>query len=79
MVKCLPTMRETQVQSLGWEDPLEKEIATHSRILAWKNLMDGGALWATVHGVPKSWTRLSDFTSPHLIHPMGLQRLDATE
>ena len=30
MVKCLPTMRETQVQSLGWEDPLEKEMATHS-------------------------------------------------
>ena len=30
MVKCLPAMRETQVQSLGWEDPLEKEMATHS-------------------------------------------------
>ena len=36
MVKCLPTMRETQVQSLGQEDPLEKEMATHSSILAWK-------------------------------------------
>ena len=35
-VKCLPTMQETQVQSLGWEDPLEKEMATHSNILAWK-------------------------------------------
>ena len=35
-VKSLPTMRETQVQSLGREDPLEKEVATHSRILAWK-------------------------------------------
>ena len=35
-VKHLPTMRETQVQSLGWEDPLEKEMATHSSILAWK-------------------------------------------
>ena len=35
-VKCLPTMRETWVQSLGWEDPLEKEMATHSSILAWK-------------------------------------------
>ena len=33
-VKCLPTMRETQVQSLGWEDLLEKEMATHSSILA---------------------------------------------
>ena len=36
MVKYLPTMRETQVQSLGWEDPLEKEMATHSSTLAWK-------------------------------------------
>ena len=36
MVKPLPTMRETQVQSLGWEDPLEKEMATHSSTLAWK-------------------------------------------
>ena len=35
-VKCLPTMQETQVQSLGREDPLEKEMATHSSILAWK-------------------------------------------
>ena len=36
MVKHLPTMWETQVQSLGWEDPLEKEMATHSSTLAWK-------------------------------------------
>ena len=36
MVKCLPTMQETQVQSLGREDLLEKEMATHSSILAWK-------------------------------------------
>ena len=35
-VKCLPTMRETRVQSLGWEDLLEEEMATHSSILAWK-------------------------------------------
>ena len=35
-VKRLPTMREIHVQSLGWEDPLEKEMATHSSILAWK-------------------------------------------
>ena len=34
-LKRLPAMRETQVQSLGWEDPLEKEMATHSSILAW--------------------------------------------
>ena len=36
MVKRLPTMQDTQVRSLGWEDPLEKEMATHSSILAWK-------------------------------------------
>ena len=36
MVKCLPTMQKTWVQSLGWEDPLEKEMATHSSTLAWK-------------------------------------------
>ena len=36
LVKRLPTMWETQVQSLVWEDPLEKEMATHSSILAWK-------------------------------------------
>ena len=36
MVKNLPTVPETQVRSLGWEDPLEEEMATHSSILAWK-------------------------------------------
>ena len=36
MIKCLPTMRETRVQSLGREDLLEKEMATHSSVLAWK-------------------------------------------
>ena len=42
-VKNLSTMWETWVQSLGWEDPLEKEMATHSSNIAWKNPMDGGA------------------------------------
>ena len=36
MVKNLPAMQATQIQSLGWEDPLEKGIATHSSILAWR-------------------------------------------
>ena len=36
MVKNLPAVQETWVQSLGWEDPLEKEMATHSSILAWR-------------------------------------------
>ena len=38
MVKCLPTMWETQVRSLGWEESLEKEMATHSSTLSWKIL-----------------------------------------
>ena len=36
MVQCLSIMRETQVRSLGWEDPLEKEMAIHSSTIAWK-------------------------------------------
>ena len=50
MVKNLPAIWETQVQFLGLEDPLEKEIATYSSILAW-NPMDRGAWRATVYGV----------------------------
>ena len=44
---------ETWVQSLGWEDPLEEGMATHSSILAWRISMDRGAWQATVHGVAK--------------------------
>ena len=55
-VKNPPAMWETWVQSLGWEDPLEKGTAIHSSILAWKIPMDRGAWWATVHGVAKSGT-----------------------
>ena len=52
-----PTVQETPIQFLGWEDPLEKGTATHSTILAWS------IPWTiyTVHWVTKSWTRLSDF------------------
>ena len=51
MVKNPPVTWETWVQSLGWEDPLEEGMATHSSILAWRISMDRGAWWATVHGV----------------------------
>ena len=68
-VKRLPAMRETRVRSPGREDPLEKEMATHSSILGLENFMDGRAWWATVHGVAKSRTRLSDFAS--LQHALG--------
>ena len=58
MVKNLPT-QETQVQSLGWEDALEKKMATHSSILAWS------IPWTEKPGGPQSmglqsWTQLSD-------------------
>ena len=53
-------MQETWVQSLGQEDALEKEMATHSSILGLENSMDRGAWWATVHGVAQSQGRLSD-------------------
>ena len=56
MVKNLPAMQETWVKSLGWEDPLEEDMATHSRILVWRIRMDRGAWQATVHGVAKSQT-----------------------
>ena len=48
LVKNLPAMQEAWVRSLGQEDPLEKEMATHSSILAWRIPMDGGSWWATV-------------------------------
>ena len=59
-------VQERQVRSLGWEDSLEKEMATHSSILAWR------IPWteepgATVHGVAKRWTRLSS----HSTHCLG--------
>ena len=53
MVKILPAMQETQIRILGWEAPLEEEMATHSSILAWR------IPWteepATIHEVAKSW------------------------
>ena len=53
--KSLPTMRETWVQSLGGEDPLEEGVTTHTSILAWRTPMGRGAWWATVYGVAKNW------------------------
>ena len=61
LIKNLPAMPETQVQSLGQEDPLEKEMATRSSIVAWRIpwTEDRGAWWATIHGVAMSQIRLS--------------------
>ena len=55
-VKNLPALWETLVRSLGQEDPLEKEMATHSSYSCLENSMDRGAWWATVHRVAKSQT-----------------------
>ena len=56
MVNNPTAMWETWVQSLGWEDPLEEGMATHSSILAWRIPVDREAWLATVHGVAKSQT-----------------------
>ena len=54
VIKNPPAMQETPVQFLGWEDPLEEGMATHSSILAWTIPIDRGAWWATVHRVTKN-------------------------
>ena len=60
MVKNLLAIQKMWVRSLGWEDPLEKEMATHSSILSWRIPMDRGSWWVAVHDVAKSQTQLSD-------------------
>ena len=62
-------MQETQemkVWSLGWEDPLEEGMETHSNILAQRNPMDREAWRATVHEIAKSWTWLSNKQAQHV-------------
>ena len=56
LVKNLLAVQETQVQFQDWEDPLEKGMATHSSILAWRVPVDRGAWGTAVHGVAKSRT-----------------------
>ena len=79
MVKNLPAVRETWVQFLGWiqfqENPLEEGMATHSSVLTWRIPMDRGALGATVHGVTKSWTWMSNQTQ----HSKLSRPLETTE
>ena len=69
MLKCLPAMQETWVRSLSWEDPLEKEMATHSSTLAWKIpwMEEPGGLQSM--GL-QSRTRLSDFTFTFHFHAL---------
>ena len=60
MVKNPPAMWETWVPSLGWEDPLEKGMAVHASILAWRTPWTEDPLRAVVHGVAQSWIRESN-------------------
>ena len=65
MVRNLPVMQETRVQSQGWEVPLDKEMAIHSSILAWRIPWTEEPGKATVHGVTMSQAR-------HLINALGV-------
>ena len=65
MVKHLPTMWETRVRSLGWEDPLEKEMAIPLQYSCLGNSMDGGAWRATVHGVEKELDTTEPLSTAH--------------
>ena len=64
--KNLPEMQDMQETLFpSWvEESLEGEMATHSSILAWRSPMDGGAWWATVHGVPKSESHTAETPEP---------------
>ena len=66
MVKTLLVMWETQVPSLGQEDPLEKEIGNPLQCFCLENPMDRGAWRAIVYRVTKSWTQLSDRACTHV-------------
>ena len=59
-VKNVPAMQEIRIRSLGWEDPLEKANGNSLQYSCLEKSMDRGASWATVHGIAKSRTRLSD-------------------
>ena len=75
MIKYLPTMQETQVQSLGWEDPLEKEKTTTPVFLPGDSL-DRWAWSTTVHEAAKSWTQLEQLSHTHThthTHTHGLR------
>ena len=76
-VKNPLAMRETWVWSLGWEDPLEEGMATYSSILAWRIPMGRGAWWATVHGITKIHTWLSDYAQ-HRTAYLELKKSNST-
>ena len=59
-------MQEMWVQSLHWEDPLEKERAAHISVLVWKIPWTEGAWWSIIHGVTKNQTQLSEHACTHV-------------
>ena len=65
-VKNPPAMWESWVRFLGWEDPLEEGMATHSAISAWRIPMDRGAWQTTVHGVTKRQTTVHGVTKSQM-------------
>ena len=80
MVKNLPAMQSTQVQSLGWEDPLEKEMATHSSILAWEipwteepgGLQSMGSQWVRHNWVTNAFTFLMNIACYYYSEMKGM-------
>ena len=79
MVKNLPAMRETQVRSMSWEDPLEKGMAIHSSILAWRipRTEEPGGLPVIIHGVTKSQPRLEWSTLSQLFKKKKVNSINA--
>ena len=74
-LKRLPAMWETWVQSLGWEDFPGEGNGNLLQYFCMENPMDRGGWQATVYGVTKSWTRLSDFTFHFCIYYCGQESL----
>ena len=68
MVTNLPPVWETWVRSLGWEDPLEKGMATHCSIFGWRIPMDRGTWQATAQGIAKNQTQLSFIWYFRIVH-----------
>ena len=64
--KNSPATQETWVQSLGWDDPMKEDMATHSSVSTWSSPMDRGAWRATVHWVTKGQTQLKWLSTAYL-------------
>ena len=74
VVKNLPAMQKTQIQSLDQKDPLEKGNGNPLRYYCLGNPIDRGAWWATVHGIAKSQTQLSNFNFS-LVFPLFIEMI----